>query len=251
MQDKVREDEGAFTSTRGTYATQNNTALVMSAFNSSPGDKRDVDHEIRIEKMKRELQQLGDEQFVSGGFEEVPPELEETFLERVSEFEKAELDTNFDRLVRRGVEMVPPAELDDSTLDAKLHEVLQPLAEMHCFLHDTDHLSDRELYAWLWTDGLREETPDVAELEGNWHTSPSGSCTDEDTAIFLRYYASEKERRRWNPISRTIRCRHIVRGLTTGTKICCGRGNWVCLSMVPSPTGQRSVLPRKKTQHFD
>ncbi|MGE5213295.1 MAG: hypothetical protein ACM3NN_06330 [Nitrospirota bacterium] len=170
----------------------------MSAFNCSPGDKRDVDHEIRIEKMKRELQQLSGEQFVSGGFGEVPPELEEIFLERVSEFEKAEFDTNFDRLVHRGVEMVPPAELDDSTLDAKLHEVLQALAEMHCFLHDTDHLSDRELYAWLWTDGLREETPDVAELRGNWHTSPIGSCTDEDTAIFLRYYASEKERRRWN-----------------------------------------------------
>ena len=101
------------------------------------------------------------------------------------EFEKAELDTNFNRLVQRGVEMGPPAELDDSNLHAKLQEVLQTLGEMRCFLHDTDHLSDRELYTWLWTDGLREETPDMAQLGGARHTSPIGSCTEEDIAVHL------------------------------------------------------------------
>jgi hypothetical protein len=58
-------------------------------------------------------------------------------------------------------------------------------------------LSDRELYTWLWTDGLREETPDMAQLGGAWHTSPIGSCTEEDIAVHLTYYASKKERRRW------------------------------------------------------
>ena len=65
---------------------------------------------------------------ISGAFEQVSPELEEIFLERVCEFEKAELDTNFQWLVQRGVEMVPPAEVDDSNLRAKLHQVLQTLA---------------------------------------------------------------------------------------------------------------------------
>jgi hypothetical protein len=115
----------------------------------------------------------------------------------VCEFEKAPWGTNFDRLVRQGIELIPPAELDDSNLHAKLQELLQTLAEMRCFLHDTDHLSDRELYTWLWTDGLREETPDLSRLGGAWHTSPIGSGNDEDTAIFLKYYASEKERCRW------------------------------------------------------
>jgi hypothetical protein len=55
----------------------------------------------------------------------------------------------------------------------------------------------RRLYTWLWTDGLREETPDLSRLGGAWHTSPSGSCTDQDIATFLKYYASQKERRRW------------------------------------------------------
>ncbi len=169
----------------------------MSAFGSPREDKGDVDREIRIEKMKRELEELSSESMISGSFGAVSPELEEIFLERVCEFEKAELDTNFNRLVQHGVEMVPPDELDGAGLQTKLKEVLHALAAMRCFLHDTDHLSDRELYTWMWTDGLREETPDMAQLGGAWHTSPIGSCTDEDTAIFLKYYASEKERRRW------------------------------------------------------
>jgi hypothetical protein len=169
----------------------------MSAFSSPHEDRSDVDREIRIERMKRELDELSGGSFVSGSFGEVSPELEEIFLDRVCEFEKAELDTNFNRLVQHGIEMVPPDELDDAGLHAKLREVLSALAAIRCFLHDTDHLSDRELYTWLWSDGLREETPDLSRLCGAWHTSPIGSCTDEDIAIFLKYYASEKERRRW------------------------------------------------------
>src|ERR1700757_5216503 len=118
----------------------------MSAFDPTPEDKADVDREIRIERMKRELEELSGSSFVSGSFGEASPELEEIFLERVCAFENAEYDTNFNRLVERGVEMVSPAELDDTNLAAKLREVLCGLAAIRCFLHDTDHLSDRELY---------------------------------------------------------------------------------------------------------
>ena len=169
----------------------------MSAFGSPHENKGDVDREIRPEKMKRKLQELNSESMISGSFGDLSPELEEIFLERVCEFEKAELDTNFNRLVQRGVEMAPAAELDDSNLHAKLQEVLQTLGQMRCFLHDTDHLSDRELYTWRWTDGLREETPDMAQLGGAWHTSPIGSCTEEDIAVHLTYYANKKERLHW------------------------------------------------------
>ena len=169
----------------------------MSASRSPHEDESDVDREIRIEKMKRELEELSGGSFASGAFGEASPELEEIFLDRVCAFENAEYDTNFNRLVERGVEMVPPAELDDTNLAAKLREVLCGLAAIRSFLHDTDHLSDRELYTWLWSDGLREETPELSQLGGAWHMSAIGSGADEDLAIFLKYYASEKERRRW------------------------------------------------------
>jgi len=135
----------------------------MSALDSGPEDGADADREIRIGRMKRELE-LGAETMISGYVGDVAPELEEIFLERACAWEKALRDTNLNRLVRSGVEMIPPAGLDDCTLSAKLQEVLQALAAIRCFLHDTDHLNDRELYTWLWIDGLREEAPDLSQL---------------------------------------------------------------------------------------
>ena len=169
----------------------------MPLFGPAPEDEADVDREIRIEKIKRELEDLSGGSMTSGNFGETSPSLEEAFLTRVCEFEKASYDTNLNRLVHSGLEMVPPSELDDTSLVAKLQEVLCALATVGCFLEDTDHLSDRELYRWLWSDALREETPDLSQLGGAWHLSPIGSGNQEDTAIFLKYYASKKERRRW------------------------------------------------------
>src|SRR6266481_10228732 len=179
------------------FGTIQSLLMSMSPFDSPSENEADIDREIHIERMKRELEELSGGAIVSGNVGDVPPELEELFLERACAFEKASYGTNFNRLVQRGVEMIPPPELDDRTLRAKLQEVLCALAAIGCFLHDTDHLSDRELYTWLWSDGLREETPDLSQLAGAWHTSPIGSGTDEDVAIFLKYYANEKERRRW------------------------------------------------------
>jgi hypothetical protein len=173
------------------------TLATMSAFDPAPEDEVDIDREIRIEKMKGELDDLADGSMISGGFGEVSREIEETFLTRICEFEKAAWDTNFNRLVQRGVEMIPPAELDETSLHAKLHDVLRALAEVRCFLENTDHLSDRELYTWLWAEALREETPDLSQLGGAWHISPIGGCDEHDMAIFLKYYASENERRQW------------------------------------------------------
>ncbi len=80
----------------------------MSSFDPAPENDADVDREIRIEKMKRELNDLAGGSMISAGFGEVLPGLEEAFLARACEFEKAPYDTNFNRLVQRGAEMVSP-----------------------------------------------------------------------------------------------------------------------------------------------
>jgi hypothetical protein len=164
-----------------------------------PDDEFDVDREIRIEKMKRELDEIGGGKMVSGSFGAVRSEMEEAFLEQVLAYERAEFDTDFNRLIHRGVALPPAAELDDASLSAKLEEVIRELVKLRCFLEDTDHLSDRELYEWLWSDGLREETADMSAMPGGaWHTSPIGGCSEEDMAIWLKYYADEKDRRLWH-----------------------------------------------------
>lgn len=165
----------------------------------SPDEEAEIDRQIRIERMKEDLNQIGGETMRSGAFGPIPPKMEEAFLEQVLAFERAPLDTNFNRLVRRGVAMIPPAELDDSAVSAKLWEVIRDLGQMRCFLYRTDHLNDRELYDWLWSSGLRDESPDHSGLSDTaWHSSPIGACTDEDTAIWLEYYADEEERQRWH-----------------------------------------------------
>jgi hypothetical protein len=161
-------------------------------------DEADVDREIRIEKMKRELDEIADGKMFCGGFGKVPAEIETSFLEQVLAYERAEFDTNFNRLIHRGVALPPAAELDDASLSVKLAEIIRELAELRCFLYDTDHLSDRELYDWLWNSGLREESADISGMPGAWQTSPIGGGSDEDTQIWLRYYANEEDRRRWH-----------------------------------------------------
>ncbi|HXM32135.1 MAG TPA: hypothetical protein VN921_00665 [Chthoniobacterales bacterium] len=164
-----------------------------------PDEEAEIDREIRIEKMKRELDEIAGGKMRSGSFGPVPLKMEEAFLEQALAYEQAEFDTNFNRLLQRDVAMVPAAELDEAALSAKLWEVVRALGEMRCFLHDTDHLSDRELYDWLWCNGLRDESPDLSEMpDAVWHTSPIGECNDEDTAIWLRYYANDAERQRWH-----------------------------------------------------
>jgi hypothetical protein len=164
-----------------------------------PDEEAEIDREIRIEKMKRELDEIAGGKVHSGNFGPVPSKLEEAFLEQALAYERAEFDTNFNRLVQRGVAMPPATELDDAAVSEKLWEVVRELGEMRCFLHDTNHLGDRELYDWLWTSGLRDDSPNLSEMAAaGWHTSPIGGCNDEDTAVWLRYYADDEDRQRWH-----------------------------------------------------
>jgi hypothetical protein len=149
--------------------------------------------------MKDDFDEIAGGEVFTGGFGPVSSALEEIFLKQALVFERAEFDTEFNRLARRGVIMVPPAELDHAATTARLWEIIRELARMRCFLYNTDHLSDRELYDWLWSTGLRDETPDRGGMPDTaWHTSPIGAGSDEDIAIHLKYYATDEERDRWS-----------------------------------------------------
>ena len=156
------------------------------------------DQASRIEKLKHRAHQLTGGQMVPLKSDDCPPEIEEEFWKRMVAFEEADWVPPFDLLVKGGVSLPPPDELDDSQLTAKLWEVIQGLALLGAYLHNTDHLSDRELYEYLWTDALREPAvlqptdPDFA-----YHFDLIGSGSEEDTRLYLKYYADEKERRSW------------------------------------------------------
>jgi hypothetical protein len=61
----------------------------------------------------------------------------------------------------------------------------------------TDHLSDRELYALLWSDILHDEVPLLPDDPGVWHIDLLGRGDETDTMLYLKYYADESERQQW------------------------------------------------------
>jgi hypothetical protein len=105
-------------------------------------------------------------------------------------------DIPLDRLRASGMDIPDDdATLDDVQLHAKLREVFEALFDLGMVFDDTDHLSERELYRWLVLDVLRQET--ILSTTGTWHVSPIGGGSEEDLEIYLRYYANDEARQRW------------------------------------------------------
>ena len=156
-----------------------------------------VDREIRIEKLRHEIDEVAGGGMFSGKAAECDPKIEEAFLENVLALETHGFVCPFDTLVKDGFDLPPPEKLDDVALTAKLGEVIRELGKRRLFLHSTDHLSDRELYIWLWSDGLREELMGFGLPFGNCHLDVLGGCREEDIILSMRYYSDDKKRARW------------------------------------------------------
>ena len=89
--------------------------------------------------------------------ESMPADMEEEFLRQVLEYENAEPTTLFRLLENSGLDIPPPDQLDDDAVTIKLKEIVERMATLGAYLLHTDHLTDRELYVYLFADGLREE----------------------------------------------------------------------------------------------
>jgi hypothetical protein len=105
--------------------------------------------------------------------------------------------TYFEQLTGAGIQLPAPESIADVDLRSKLWEVIAGLAALRVHLDDTDHLSDRELYARLWHEYLRGETPVNNEIGFNSTLGIMPDGVEPDTSEFLRYYADEDERQRW------------------------------------------------------
>lgn len=100
------------------------------------------------------------------------------------------------RLGREGVSLVPPAELTDETLAAKLWELLHELARRGWQVEHTDHLSDRGLYECLWSQGLREPAllPRDPFHGGTWMYDVLAHSGDGASELWLKFYADDDSR---------------------------------------------------------
>jgi hypothetical protein len=79
-------------------------------------------------------------------------------------------------------------------VSVELRKLLDHLESLGIFVEFADHLSDRELYAWL-SEQLNAHVALIAG--GILHFDVIGSGSDEDNQLYLTYYASDAERARW------------------------------------------------------
>lgn len=153
------------------------------------------DQEERIARLRQEVEKLGGN---TRSLESMPADMEEEFLRHVLEYENAEPISLLRLLENSGMEMPPPDQLDDEGLSLKLKDVIARMASLGAYLLHTDHLSDRGLYEYLYLDGLREEVVLFPENPSYaYMIDLTGSGSEEDNQIYLKYYADEKYRRQW------------------------------------------------------
>ena len=157
-------------------------------------NKESADSQAHIQDLQRRAEAFVSDKLSFFESEELP----QASREYVLAYEEAERITSFDLLVQGGVALPAPEKLDDRQLNAKLWEVIRGLALLRTFLYNTNHLSDRELYEELWHEELRVENPDMPIDENSaCHIDLVGSGSEEDSELYLRYYADEEDRNEW------------------------------------------------------
>jgi hypothetical protein len=162
-----------------------------------PLDLDRVDQEIRINNLRNQIEDVTGVELVMGKANNLSPDLEEDFLAHILAMEEHEDVKPFGVLEAEGVSLPSPDELDDTGLHDVLWKVIHACAKHRLFFYHTDHLNDRELYTYLWNDGLREEMMGFGLPHGNTHLDIIGSGSDEDITLGLRFYDDDQYRTRW------------------------------------------------------
>ena len=156
----------------------------------------DVDREIRLEKLRRELEEAGGMLPLVG--DDLPADVEEAFLENLLFYEKAPRTTYAKMIITDGIALPSIELMSHEALGRKLWEVIHALAERQVYLYNTDHLSDGALYRLLWEDYLNHETTDLSlNPDAACHLDVLGSGSEDDILIYLRFYATDAEREEW------------------------------------------------------
>ena len=165
------------------------------------------DQEKRIETLRRQLQKLGGTPL----YDSLPSEFdstdfEERLLRQMLEYETREPIAPLTLLQNAGVAISAPEQLDDTALAASLRELIHQLASVGIYLQRTNHLSDRELYEFLFNDELRKEArlfPEnpnyvyIINLAGTDLNNVIESPGSVDVRYYLTYYATTEERQQF------------------------------------------------------
>ena len=104
--------------------------------------------------------------------------------------------TLFEILTEMRIELPRPEKLTNRRLTSKLWEVIHALLGQSIVLGNTDHLSDRQLYTLLWNETFHKHF--VISRHYTLHVDMTKTGIDDGMPIYLKYYASETQRKMYS-----------------------------------------------------
>jgi hypothetical protein len=154
----------------------------------------EVEQLLRNAELRDELERYFDESISRVNVQHLSLAAENEFLACMLAWEQAPVLPIY-RWFEPELRPPRPEALSDEDLHRILYEVIDRLFTQRIVLDFTNHLSDRELYCLIFRDILpaREKKLD---WPGNYlHWDCTGPSSDPE--IWLRYYATQEERRDW------------------------------------------------------
>jgi len=163
----------------------------------SPSDRPcsdDVQHLLRNAELRDELEPLYDESVSRVNAEAMPTPAENEFLESMLAWERAPM-LPISQWFQPELKLPRPETLDEHELQRVLWETIHRLFEQRVVLDFTDHLSDYELFCLIYRDILPSQEKKIDRKQNYLHWDCAGTSGDPET--WLRYYATDEERRSW------------------------------------------------------
>lgn len=166
--------------------------------NSQRPKSEEIEQLLLNAQLRNEIEPYLDESVDLLNIRRLPTSRENEFLESMLAWERAPI-LPISRWMTPELTLPHPDKLENEQLHELLWETIHQLYDNNIILDFTDHLSDRELYCVIYRDILPSPEKKI-EMPRNflhWHCID----IDEDPHTWLRYYASDEERREWASVN--------------------------------------------------
>jgi hypothetical protein len=154
----------------------------------------EVDHLLRNAQLRDELEPFLDDSISQLNVGELPTRVENEYLASMLAWERAPV-LPICEWFEPTLALPRPETLTDEQLHDILWDTIQKLYDHHVVLDFTDHLSDRQLYCVIFRDILPSPEKKLNRADNYLHWDCANAGGDPD--VWLRYYASEEDRRGW------------------------------------------------------
>lgn len=164
----------------------------------SNDDSASLDPEVELSRLIERAERATSRPFDLHTFDLLPPMWETAYWRWVMRARTGATESPRKLLEAGGFPLPPPDTFENEVLTIRLWQLLRRLQHLNIFLSTTDHLSDRELYAWLRDKALTEF---VVLSPGAPHNyvliHVISDVSEEDFELWAKYYMDPSERERW------------------------------------------------------